>query len=116
MRPMVFAVATTDGFVFIYDLKENMLLPVVTLHASQSAASTEEDKKRGLSSSKSGEIPLTSLAFNHKQRDLIAACDWLGRVHIWKLSWKLSNRQRDEQQLLDDLGKLASSEENENTV
>lgn len=112
VRPLVFAVATSDGFIFIYDLKESLLLPVVTLHVSQTIASGEEEKKRG-ATSKHADIPLTALAFNHKQRDLIAACDWLGRIHVWKLSWRLCNRQRDEQQMLDDLGKLSGSEENE---
>ena len=28
---------------------------------------------------------ITSIAFNRKQRDLLCACDYLGRVHIWRL-------------------------------
>ena len=43
------------------------------------------------------------LAFNKKQRDLIAACDNDGRVHIWRLSWNLSNRQLNEESYLNDM-------------
>ena len=57
VRPLVFAVATSDGFVFIYDLKENLLLPVVALQASQSTTSLEEEKKRGASNAKSADVP-----------------------------------------------------------
>ena len=28
---------------------------------------------------------ITSIAFNRKQRDLLCACDYLGRVHVWRL-------------------------------
>ena len=110
-RPLVFAVATTDGTIFIFDLKENMSMPVVTLSLSQANNAPEDDKKRNASAAKSSNVPLIGLAFNHKQRDLLSACDWYGRVHIWKLSWKLCNKQNDEQQLLDDLGRIASGEE-----
>ena len=51
------------------------------------------------------------LAFNHKQRDLIAACDFLGRVHIWKLSWLLSSRGEDELNYLNKIGHVNSASE-----
>ena len=52
---------------------------------------------------------LLGLAFNHKQRDLIAAVDFLGRVHIWKLSWLLSNRADNEINDLNKIGPLNSA-------
>ena len=45
--------------------------------------------------------PISKLIANPKQRDLIAVCDVLGRVHLWKLAWKLSNKGPSEQQELD---------------
>lgn len=53
----------------------------------------------------------TSLCFNSKQRDLIAACDQAGRVFIWKMGWALSNRKQSEQSVLDHLGSVATDDE-----
>ena len=52
---------------------------------------------------------MTSLAFNRRQRDLLAACDHLGRVHVWRLTWGLSHKGNDEQTLLDAVGSSASA-------
>ena len=38
----------------------------------------------------------SGIAFNRKQRDLIAACDTAGRVNIWRLSWGLSHPTKGE--------------------
>ena len=46
------------------------------------------------------------MAFNRKQRDLFAACDLDGRVHIWRLGWKLANKGPTEQSALDALGNI----------
>ena len=50
-------------------------------------------------------VGITGLAFNHKQRDLVAACDAWGRIHIWRLTWMLANKLSTEQGELDSLGK-----------
>jgi hypothetical protein len=49
------------------------------------------------------------VAFNSKQRDMLAACDEAGRVHVWRLGWSLCAKRPEDQRLLD---KLASSPEN----
>lgn len=41
-------------------------------------------------------VCVTGLAFNHKHRDVLAAVDWLGRAHVWRLSASLCTRKRDE--------------------
>ena len=46
---------------------------------------------------------ITGIAFNKKQRDLIAACDFYGRIHVWRLSWSLSHRLPTEVAFLDEL-------------
>jgi hypothetical protein len=53
----------------------------------------------------------TSLSFNSKQRDLLAACDQAGRVFIWKMGWSLSNRKQTEQAVLDHLGSVSVDDE-----
>lgn len=49
---------------------------------------------------------ITGIAFNRKQRDLIAACDMSGRIHIWRLNWHLSHSTQIE---LDYIKKLNSN-------
>ena len=61
-------------------------------------------------------VGLTSLAFNPKQRDLIAGCDLLGRVHIWRLSWELSNKSATELAVLNELGNINASTEAEGSM
>ena len=120
-RPMVFAAATGDGFLYVYDLNANELSPVATLECPLEPPASSEDssnaqttagaaagsasgkhkkttqKRSSVSESTHNRVTITGLAFNPKQRGLVAACDYLGRVHIWKLSWKLSNLAAGEQ-------------------
>ena len=49
---------------------------------------------------------ITGIAFNRKQRDLLAACDASGRIHIWRLNWNLSYSTQVE---LDMIKKLNSN-------
>jgi WD40 repeat protein len=131
IKPVVFAVGSADGFLYVFDISVSMTSPVAILEAlvnpvvSRDAGSvgTGTDAAGGAAAADGAtggraagglkahqqagitrrRVGITGLAFNHKQRDLIAACDVLGRVHIWKLSWKLSNRENYEQSILDNL-------------
>jgi hypothetical protein len=51
-----------------------------------------------------------SLCFNPKQRKLLAAGDAAGRVHVWRLGWRLSNEQPNELQQLNRLCAAATSD------
>ncbi len=120
VRPSVFAAASSDGQLFLFDLVNSQFSPVKTLEAplvsplTTAGKETEgvsggQKKSRGKAtlSEGSGRSGLTGVAFNHKQRDLVAACDWLGRVHIWRLGWRLANRHKDDLSTLSDLAALA---------
>lgn len=101
-RPLVFAAASHDGCVHVFDLLQSTVGPVATLSAPAAAPagpSTEKQRKR---------VYLTAFAFNKRQREFIAACDSDGDVHIWQLSWDLSNRQAREEDVLIALGDIAS--------
>ena len=138
IRPSVFAATSSDGFLYIYDLTVSQLSPAAVLEcplhppataaaaADGGAGSTTDSgaqsrksaskhsaasKRGGAGESTHNRVSITGLAFNHKQRGLIAACDYLGRVHIWKLSWKLSNIHADEQNLLDAIGNINITDE-----
>ena len=131
IRPLVFAATSSDGFVYLYDLGANPLSPVASLECPLlppvSAEDTAKEAARGASVSTKhkpvahkkasggdaahNRVTVTGLAFNPKQRGLIAACDYLGRVHIWKLSWKLSNIKADEQSTLDAIASIYSSDD-----
>ena len=125
-RPAVFAAASSDGLLYLYDLHVSGDLPVAVLEAapmvSPSAAATGEGANAGAGQPKKSSgsrqraaaedgpsrVGLTGLAFNPKQRDLVAVCDWLGRVHIWKLGWALANRRKDELALLTSLSSIGA--------
>jgi WD40 repeat protein len=118
IKPAVFAVGSADGFLYLFDMSVSMSSPVVILEALVSAS---PNRNRGIDGVETDTAAhklqagrrragITSLAFNHKQRDLLAACDVLGRVHIWKLSWQLSNRENYEQSILDNLGARLNNE------
>lgn len=128
---MVFAAASSDGFLYVYDLSANPLTPVATLECplepplpAASAGGGGEASKDGARGQKKGpgkrssgadsahnRVTITGLSFNPKQRGLVAVCDYLGRVHIWKLSWRLSNMRAEEQAGLDDLASLYGAAE-----
>ena len=100
IRPCVFAVSSADGFVYIYDLIQGST-PVVILEVPVDA-----------SGSKKGRVSITAVAFNRKQRDLLSACDLAGKVHVWRLGWKIANVHAGEQEYLDSLGNaLVGAEE-----
>lgn len=92
-RPMVFAAGSSDGFLYIYDLINPSSAPVAMLETPKL---TETSKTR---------IGITGIAFNNIQRNFIAACDYSGRCHIWRLNTHLSNKQSLEDNLLDNIEK-----------
>lgn len=51
---------------------------------------------------------LTNLAFNRKQRGLLAACDHTGQVHIWKLGPQYTSKQPSEMSILEEMENNAS--------
>lgn len=134
IRPSVFAVATSDGRIFLYDLYQapaasgasvSSLLPVQVLYVTshmlseeqqqqQSNASTSGDSRSSVhrsstkqtSSQAQQPVCVTSLAFNGKRRDVLGATDWLGRLHLWKLSASLCTRRRDELAQWERLGRI----------
>lgn len=125
-RPLVFACASSDGFLYIYDLQHSPLSPVAVLECPLQPPVPAEDtaqnngntspKKKGAAKRTGAEsahnrVTITGLAFNPKQRGLVAVCDYLGRVHIWKLSWKLSNIRSDELSGLNAIANIHASEE-----
>jgi hypothetical protein len=102
-RPGVFAAGSAEGLLYLYDMTSPISTPIAALEAP----TTEEDpsqaqaQKQGLHGRRASAIThrrsgLTGIAFNRKQRDLIAACDSSGRIHIWKLSWSLSHSTHPE--------------------
>eukprot|EP01038_Epipyxis_sp_PR26KG_P008940 gene8940-12056_t len=120
IRPLLFAATSSDGFLYIYDMSSiASTLPVILeapLNPPNSSIKTDKTQTnkrimgRHKFSNDINRVCLTGVAFNHKQRDLIAACDYMGRVHIWKLTWKLANLQKDEITILNSMtGNINSS-------
>ena len=46
-------------------------------------------------------VGFSGMAFNRKQRGMLAACDYEGNVHIWRLGWGFSSKQPEELALLE---------------
>ena len=125
VRPLLFAAGSDDGFVYLFDLSSPASVPVLVLEAKpaggdaapgaggsssgDAGAGRREANKGGTSAAAAARADaaatarsaVTGLVFNRRQRDLLAACDYLGRVHVWRLSWGLSHKGNDEQALLD---------------
>lgn len=103
-RPGVFAAGSAEGLLYLYDMTSPISTPIAALEAptageddpSQAQAQKQGSQGRRASSITHRRSGLTGIAFNRKQRDLIAACDSSGRVHIWKLSWGLSHSTHPE--------------------
>lgn len=110
VRPLLFGVTTSNGYVILFDLEETVNKPVAIVLAELTNESDDrsKDSKKKSNSIKSSGSPLTNLAFNHKQRDLIAACDWNGKIYVWKMSWSLTSVRPNEQEFLNNLGNLAA--------
>jgi WD40 repeat protein len=88
-RPLVFAVAGDGGVVRVHDLgNRRPMLPVVELKAPMPASANDTDRR------------ILALQFNHKQRNFLATGNAAGHVHVWRLSWRLSNQSFHEHEKL----------------
>lgn len=101
VRPQLFAASSAEGFVYLYDLGSATSGPVAVLEAPSAQPETggRRTTKR---------VGFTAVAFNHKQRDLFAACDLSGKVYVWRLGWKLANKHNGEQGALDAIGNVVA--------
>lgn len=107
IRPTVFAIGLSDGRVLLYDIALTTSVHVAELKSTPNSNSLSTGKR--LTDLKPA--PITGLSFNGKQRDLIAAVDSRGRVHIWKLGWSLTVRRSSDLRVLDFLTKRVSAEQ-----
>ena len=89
VRPLVFACAGDGGVVRVHDLgRTQPMVPIAQLKAKPTSVAA------GIRSR------ILALQFNHKQRDFLACGDVTGCVHIWQLSWELSNAAPHENEML----------------
>lgn len=116
-RPCVLAAATGDGAVSVFDLFASTGAPAAVLrvdgsydgapsHASGSTAvsgaaaagpgTPHADAAVAALLDAGGMPAATAVAFNPKQRRLLAVGDAAGRLHIWKLAWRLGAEQPQE--------------------
>lgn len=103
VRPMVFAATSVDGLLYLFDLRTSAAAPVATLEVPDrmDGVGPVEGSERVQKRRTSKRPGLIGIAFNRKQRDLVAACDSAGNVHIWRLSWSFCNKQVSEEALFD---------------
>jgi hypothetical protein len=112
-RPAVFAAASRDGFVYIFDLLVSRSGPVSVLEvpAAESWGGSGIGKK-GARNVHSSRVRISGLAFNKKQRDLLSVCDDAGRVLVYRLGWSMANKAGpQEQTLIDRLGRISDDEQ-----
>lgn len=118
VRPMVFAVASADGSLYIYDLNENIGSPVCTLSGGDAgfgqqnlsaSISPRANARPRLTST--APLQLQSVAFNPRLRNTVAFSDSHGNVKVWKLSWKLSNMKPGEERALSALADIVQQAE-----
>jgi WD repeat-containing protein 34 len=82
VRPTVFALATITGSMLIFDLSQSLSSPIATVEAPLQTVHTSGAGARRSIKEEQHRSPLIDIAFNFKQRDMIAACDAAGRVHV----------------------------------
>ncbi|CAM9562357.1 unnamed protein product [Ascophyllum nodosum] len=108
-RPLVFAAGAEDGGIFIYDLLQSSVIPVASAYLPSGSADLPSSRASGF-----GEKAVCgaaySVAFNPKQRDLLATGDSKGRVIIWRVSWRLANKRPGEDDGLEQLFKGSASD------
>lgn len=99
---MFFSDQAEDGGIFIYDLLQSPVVPVASARLPRgqdadhrSRSSRLVDVGGGGGGGKGG-APAYSVAFNPRQRDLLATGDGKGRVIIWRMSWRLANKRPGE--------------------
>lgn len=92
-RPLVFAVATADGNLALYDLKRSRGKPDVVLKVTTDRS------------------PVYGVAFNPKDGNLLATADAQGFVKVWRLSTQLSTMAANELVQLEKLASTARAEE-----
>ena len=98
-----------DGGIFIYDLLQSSVIPVASAYLPSGSADLPSSRASGF-----GEKAVCgaaySVAFNPKQRDLLATGDSKGRVIIWRVSWRLANKRPGEDDGLEQLFKGSASD------
>ncbi|CAN0047872.1 unnamed protein product, partial [Hapterophycus canaliculatus] len=97
-RPLVFAAVAEDGGIFIYDLLQSPVVPVASakLPRGQDADQSSRPSRLVDVSGGKGGAPAYAVAFNPRQRDLLATGDGHGRVIVWRMSWRLANKRPGE--------------------
>lgn len=95
VRPTVFAACTTEGYIYVYDLHRNFSVPVLRLEVMTTTGmsitnSASERTRSGKSQRESELVAVTGLTFNGKRKELLTACDWTGKVHVWRLPVSLT--------------------------
>ena len=104
-RPMVFATASATGYIYVFDLALRATGPVAALEVPIKPENVAAEGNGSRSRRKRGDIHrrvgFSGMAFNRKQRGMLAACDYEGNVHIWRLGWGFSSKQPEELALLE---------------
>ena len=108
VNPVVFACSTSEGLIFFFNLSLSTSAPILCLQVPALASSSGRSRgDRTTDASSTGSRPsVTGISFNAKQRDMFAACDALGRVHVWRLDRSLSTASGLDQAELDKIGRV----------
>ena len=99
VRPMVFAVGSEDGSIFVYDLSRSATSPIFSLPSAtkKSVSVPSVSSSSGSRVSREANPCLTTLAFDPRVGTLFASGDETGNVRIWKLSPAFSTSLANEQ-------------------
>jgi hypothetical protein len=114
----VWACSSANGYIFIFDYLISKCGPLQVLGIESSINSYNLKNNNHMTKNsndnnakyemKHENIGITDIAFNHKQRDFIAASTINGEIIIWKMSSHFSSKSIEEQGLIDELGNTIS--------
>jgi WD repeat-containing protein 34 len=87
VRPMVFALSSEDGGVYVYDISRSLSSPIFALPSSAKKGAVVQSLSVSNKNMRNEEAPCTTtIAFNPRVGSLVASGDASGSVRIWKLS------------------------------
>eukprot|EP00164_Ancoracysta_twista_P002990 GFYU01003986.1.p1 GENE.GFYU01003986.1~~GFYU01003986.1.p1 ORF type:complete len:534 (-),score=139.51 GFYU01003986.1:108-1709(-) len=97
-RPLVFAVGDSHGSLFVYDLNDSKVHPVVVLQVTDDEVTKDN---YSLSSAKK-DNPIYTIAFNNHPtyNNMIATGDSTGVVKVWQLNTQLTSAAVSEEEML----------------
>jgi len=92
LKPTVFATSSMNGFVAIYDLTSPTASPIYQFDVQSDFSRHRKGEDGNTAAAFGSGAGITNISFNSARKNLFAACDSNGNIHVYKLNRFLSNQ------------------------